>query len=144
MKKFIFILSIVLLNFTVVAQENFPLIEKHWLRAAPPNAMMMAAYGQLTNNTKEDRVLIGAYSPDFANVEIHQSTIINGVATMKQQHEITLIKGESLIFQPNGLHIMLMNPQNKIKLGDKIKICLIYKKNGHEEVQHIMFPVEKK
>jgi len=144
MKKTSIIVSLLVLSFQLVAQNKFPEIKNHWLRAAPPNAMMLAAYGQLTNNTGEEQILIGAYSPDFTMAEIHETTITNGIAKMAHQEAITLAKGQTLKFQPNGLHIMLMHPTGPIKIGEKIKICLIYKNGEEQEVQHIFFPVEKK
>jgi copper(I)-binding protein len=148
MQKLLFIFLLFTGCYTVCAQgdeaHQFPQMEDQWLRAAPPNAMMLAAYGQLTNNTHTDAILIGAYSPAFQIAEIHKTTITNGVASMAQQHQLMIKAGEKLQFQPGGLHIMLMQPKQKILAGEKIKICLIYQQDDKEFVQHIMFPVEKR
>ncbi|VAW33382.1 hypothetical protein MNBD_GAMMA01-1782 [hydrothermal vent metagenome] len=126
------------------ASDNFLTVSDHWLRAAPPNAMMLAAYAKLSNNTGTDKILIGAASPDFAMVEIHKSVIIDGIASMVHQPELIIKKGETLTLQPGGLHIMLMHPKSPVKAGDSIKICLIYTQDGIEVIQHVIFPVEKK
>ena len=144
MKKLSFILLICLVSTAIIAEENFPKIENHWLRAAPPNAMMLAAYGELTNNNNADKILIGAYSPDFSMAEIHKTIITDGVARMVHQPQLIIKAHGQLTFEPGGLHIMLMHPTKSIKAGEEIKICLIYKQGEKETVQHIMFPVEKK
>ncbi|MBL4773072.1 MAG: copper chaperone PCu(A)C [Alcanivoracaceae bacterium] len=144
MKKLSFILLTCLVSTAIMAGENFPKIENHWLRAAPPNAMMQAAYGELTNYSNEDKILIGAYSPDYNMIEIHKTTITDGVASMIHQPQLTIKPNDKLIFEPGGLHIMLMHPTKSIKAGEKIKICLIYQQGDKETVQHILFPVIRK
>ncbi|MBL4660075.1 MAG: copper chaperone PCu(A)C [Alcanivoracaceae bacterium] len=144
MKKLSFILLICLVSTAIIAEEYFAKIENHWLRAAPPNAMMLAAYGQLTNDDDEDKILIGAYSPDFNMAEIHKTIITDGVARMIHQPQLIIKPHDQLTFEPGGLHIMLMHPNKAIKVGEEIKICLIYKQGDKELVQHIMFPVVRK
>ena len=144
MKKSLLILLLVLISFNCFAQETFPNIASHWLRAAPPNAMMLAAYGELSNETGEDKILIGAFSPDFNMAEIHKTIVTDGVARMVHQEQLTIKPGAKLLFKPGGLHIMLMHPTAKIKVGEEVKICLIYQQGDKEIVQHIMFPVIKK
>lgn len=127
-----------------MAQQGFPDISNHWLRAAPPNAKMLAAYGQLQNNTNHNKKLIGAFSPDFHMTEIHKTIIDDGMAKMVHQPEQTIAPKDTLIFKPGGLHIMLMHPKRKITVGDSVKICLIYQQGDQETVQHLMFPVIEK
>ena len=144
MKQSVIIFFLFFSSFSAIAENKFPNISNYWLRAAPPRAMMMAAYGDLINNTDQKQILIGAYSPDFGMVEIHKTIISEGVARMVHQAEIVIKPQEQLNFKPGGLHIMLMQPTKPIINGDEIKICLIYRQNGKEHVQHIMFPVMKK
>jgi copper(I)-binding protein len=144
MKQFIIIFLLLFNTFNACADDSFPNINNYWLRAAPPNAMMMAAYGDLNNDTDQQKVLIGAYSPDFGMVEIHKTIITDGMARMVHQAEIIIKPHGQLSFKPGGLHIMLMQPSKAIKPGDDIKICLIYRQDDKELVQHIMFPVIKK
>ena len=127
-----------------LAEETLPTMKNHWLRAAPPNASMMAAYGQLYNNSKQKQTLIGAYSPDFGMTEIHKTVITEGMARMEHQPNLSLASNDQLNFKPGGLHIMLMHPKKPIKAGDSIKICLFYQQGDKQVVQHIMFPVLQK
>jgi copper(I)-binding protein len=106
--------------------------------------MMQAAYVKIKNNQNQDIKLIGAYSPAFKMTEIHKTVITDGIARMKHQPELTIAKDNSLVMEPGGLHIMLMNPIIKFQSGDKIKINLIYRINGERIVDEIWFPVVKK
>jgi copper(I)-binding protein len=132
-----------------LAEESFPQASHLWLRAAPPGAQMLAAYGTLTNNTGKPQTLTGAYAPDFGMAEIHKTVIVDGVARMRHQPAITLQPGETLELKPGSYHIMLMQPAKNFTVGEKAKICLIYtdEKDAQgekkERVQHLWFPVKK-
>ncbi len=134
--------TLLLISTISFAQAEFPTIENYWLQAAPPNASVMAAYGELINNTDNEIVLLDAYSPAFGMTMIHQSVLVDGVAKMIHQDEIIIKPHNKLTFKPGSYHIMLMQPQFKINKGDKIKINLIYKKGNQKTVQEIWFPVE--
>ncbi len=131
----------------VQAEDAFPDARDLWLRAAPPGAHMLAAYGTLTNNTGKPQVLIGAYAPDFGMAEIHKTIFVDGMAKMRHQPQIVIQPGESVELKPGGLHIMLMQPQRTFAIGESIKICLIYSaQDGQEDsrVQHLWFEVKRR
>jgi copper(I)-binding protein len=136
--------TLLLLGSIGLAHAQFPNLENHWLRAAPSNAVMLAAYGELTNNTNKDLLLVGAYSPAFSMTEIHKTIIKDGVARMIHQPELSIKKDHQLIFKPGGLHIMLMHPIIDFTIGDSIKINLIYMIDGKRVVDEIWFPVLRK
>ncbi len=127
------------------AAADFPAATDLWLRAAPPGAHMLAAYGTLTNNTGKTQVLTGAYAPDFGMAEIHKTVIVDGMAKMRHQPQIVLQPGGTVEFKPGGLHIMLMQPSRHFSEGEKAKICLVYADdhNTGERVQHLWFPVKR-
>ena len=143
-KNFCQLILLLLISVPAFSQENPPTINEHWLRAAPPNAMMQAAYGEISNKTGKDIKLIDAYSPAFNMTEIHKTIITDGVARMKHQPELKIKNNETLKFAPGGLHIMLMHPIIDFTIGDSIKINLIYLIDGERVVDEIWFPVIKK
>jgi hypothetical protein len=136
------LIVLLLISTLTFAQENLPVVSNFWLQVAPPNASVMAAYGELTNTSENNIVLMDAYSPAFAMTMIHQSMLVDGVAKMLHQDEIVIKSHDKLVFKPGSYHIMLMQPQFKINKGDLIKINLIYKQGEDKQVQEIWFPVE--
>lgn len=144
MNKFILILLLLSLSNSIYANENFLSANDYWLQAAPPNATVMAAYGEFVNESNENIVLIDAYSPAFSMTMIHQTQIIDGVAKMIHQEALEIKPTEKLIFKPGSFHIMLMQPNFKININDSIKINLIYQVGDKREVQELWFPVEKR
>ncbi len=139
-----------LLNFILLliaynaSAYEFPETKGEWLRAAPPNVKMMAAYLVIENNGDADKTLVGAFSPAFGMAEIHRSIEEKGVYRMEEQKQLSIKPGEQLQFKPGGLHIMLMMPKQAIKLGEEVRICLIYQDaEGEKHVQHLDFSVKE-
>ena len=123
---------------------EFPEVTNHWMREAPPNARMLAAYATLTNNSGQQLTLTGAYAPDFGMAEIHKTVEVDGMLRMREQKQLPLAAGGEITMKPGGLHIMLMMPERSFKVGDETRICLIYTdETGNEHVQHLDFPVLK-
>lgn len=132
------------LSSQVALAIKFPTTANLWMREAPPNARMLAAYVTVENTTDQDLKLVGAYAPDFGMTEIHKTIEVDGMLKMREQKELPLSKQSKIVMEPGGLHIMLMMPKAKFKAGDKARICLIYQdSNGKEHIQHLDFPVKK-
>ena len=134
----------------VLAEEGttlfeYPEVRELWMRAAPPNANMLAAYITVENNSQNPMKLTGAFAPDFGMAEIHKTVEIDGMLKMREQKEMAISAQSSLVMEPGGLHIMLMMPKKKFKVGDQTRICLVYQDTaGQEYVQHLDFPVLRK
>lgn len=105
---------------------------------------MTAAYLTLDNPSDTEKTLIAAYSPAFGKTELHRSMHHHGMAKMVKQQELIVPAKQSLELKPGGLHIMLMMPKRTFSIGEKVKVCLIYRNaQGTEEIQIVEFPVKK-
>ena len=130
---------------TETATFEFPEVKQLWMRAAPPNAKMLAAYVSVENNTEQNMTLVGAFAPDFGMAEIHKTVEVDGMLKMREQKQLALPVQSSVVMEPGGLHIMLMMPKKKFTVGDEVRICLVYQnETGDEHIQHLDFPVMKK
>ena len=111
---------------SVVAQEACaPVIESPWVRAAPPSATTLAGYLVLRNPCGEAVVVTGVESRDFQMPMIHRSDVVDGVTRMRHVGELTLAPGQSLVFEPGGLHLMLMKPRRALAEGDQASVRLV-------------------
>lgn len=136
-------LSLLLISLSALGQE-LPTAENAWLRAAPPNAKMLAAYVQLQNNSDQTISLIGAQSDLFHMTEIHLTVEVDGVFKMREQKSLAIAAGETLLMEPGGLHIMLMMPQTSLELGQMVDITLVYEtEDGDQIEQSLPFEVKK-
>ncbi len=85
-----------------------------------------AAFMTITNAWSEDDALLAAASDVAAAVEIHRTTMKDGVMTMSPQERVALPSGEQVVFQPGGLHIMLINLQRDLQVGDTFTLTLTF------------------
>src|SRR5690554_3403607 len=85
----------------------------------------MAGYLEIRNNARGAIRLTAARSSAFGHVMIHRTEVSNGSARMEHQHEGVLITpGETVVFAPRGLHLMLMQPQEELQIGDSVELVL--------------------
>lgn len=96
-----------------------------WIPAAPPASRMLAGYLDLHNGGSTPLVVTGAAGEDFGRVEIHRSTVVDGTARMRRQDRVEIAPGETLRFEPGGLHLMLMRPGRTLHPGDTTRLELI-------------------
>jgi len=97
-------------------------VEKAWIRAAPPGATMLAGYATLKNAGDAPVVVTGASSADFGDVSLHESFSENGVERMRALGDLTIAPGASVAFAPGGKHFMLMDGKRELRVGDAVKI----------------------
>jgi len=98
-----------------------------WIRETPPGMSVMAGYMALRNNTSRPQVLVDASSAGFETVMIHRTIVKDGMAGMVHVSQIELAPIASLIFEPGGYHLMLMNPKRTLRAGDPVVINLEFR-----------------
>ena len=120
--------------------SNKPEAHDPWVREAPPNASVMAAYLTLHNHTDKTRMINRASSPDFENVEIHRTEMRDGMAHMMPVSRIMITSQGKVSFAPGSMHIMLINPKRKLRAGDKVQITMHFMDDSTLEISA---PVKK-
>ena len=109
-----------------------------WTRATTPGAPAVG-YLVLTNKGSEDAKLIKIVSPVCDRIMIHRSTIDeNGVARMWAVAKLEIAPGESVRFDPNGLHVMFMDLNAPFVAGQKVPLQLTFE---HEPEITVMLEV---
>ena len=116
-------------------------VNNSWIRFTPGNGPL-AGYFKLVNDTPNTIKLVGAKSTVFGGVMMHHSSITHGEASMQSVDDGLVIKaGEQLVFAPGGYHLMLMMRQQKLAVGDKITIQLIFLHQPTISVDFIVKPI---
>jgi copper(I)-binding protein len=90
--------------------ERVLLVEKAWAPQMPPTVSVMAGYLSAVNVSAKPITVTGLSSPAYQYVEMHQSLIEDGVASMVAVKSLLINPGERIEFAPGGLHLMLINP----------------------------------
>ncbi len=89
------------------AAQAMPVIaEGAWVRATP-GADVAAAYLTLRNTSAKPIVVTGVHSPLAAHAMIHETSLEGGQSRMRAREQVVLAPGQTLKFEPGGLHIML-------------------------------------
>ena len=84
-----------------------------------PGRHMSAGFLVLTNNTDADVRITHATSPQFGAVEIHETTIEDGIARMRELDELVVPAGGSVTLERGGKHLMLMQAGD---LGESVSL----------------------
>ena len=87
------------------------------------------------NNQGDADTLLSAASDTAGMAELHISKMdADGTMTMERQDSVPIPAGEEVLFEPGGLHVMLMNLTGDLKPDDKINLTLTFKDAGEYEV----------
>ncbi len=99
-----------------------------WSRMTAPNVKVGGVFLTLTNHSQRDDVLLAVTTPVSSKVELHTHVNDNGVMRMREvAGGIAIGKGQTVVLQPGGLHIMLMNLQQPLKPNDRFPLTLKFK-----------------
>lgn len=78
-----------------------------WARATPPGGTSGAIYGELTNMGQKTWYLKSVGLEHAKHVMIHRTVLEDGMMKMKHA-SVSIPPGETVRFEPGGLHIMVM------------------------------------
>ncbi len=87
-----------------------------------PGMSMSAGFFVLTNNTNDALTITSVASPQFESVEVHETTIVDGVARMRKLDALVVPAKDSVALERGGKHLMLMRP---VDLGDSVTLQLM-------------------
>lgn len=119
--------------------ESGPLIVSHpWARASAPTARNGAAYLKIETGPGSKDRLVGTRSPVAETVEVHETTLTDGIARMRRVPEIGIAPDHPVDFAPGGMHLMLMGLKNPLKEGDLFPLILTFEKAGDVAVDVIV------
>ncbi|MEM7503907.1 MAG: copper chaperone PCu(A)C [Pseudomonadota bacterium] len=100
------------------------------LFGALPGSAASVGYMTLTNNTDSVIGITGVSSSAFGKVEMHETTLTNGVARMRRVTTLTVKPHDSVLLSRGGLHLMLMEPSPDATIGQSITLTLRYDGGG--------------
>lgn len=99
-----------------------PRVVDGWLRAPPMPMPMMAGFGRIENACTGEVVVTAARSDVFGSVELHETTVVDGVSRMREVAGLPVAAGGEAVLQPGGLHLMLMQPVSPLAEGDIARV----------------------
>jgi len=150
---------IFILGLTLTACGGKLSIEDPWTRPALIDGNG-AAYVVIENNTGSDEILLGALTEAAEVVELHD-VVMKDVSEMEgegmpdsgemaegnmamqmvKQEFVQIHAGETVTFEPGGLHVMMIGMQDNLIQGDSIMLTLIFQNAGEVTIE---VPVESR
>ncbi len=93
-------------------------------RTPTAGAPATAAYFSLSSTV--DDALVSVTTPDAETVELHTVSMAEGVMRMRPVEKIMLPAGETVALQPGGLHLMIMQPDDRLVDAEAIDLTLTF------------------
>ena len=109
-----------------------PVIENVWARPGDTGDNS-AAYMDISNDGDADLTLIGASGDIAGAVEVHESSMEDGMMQMEEIPELVIEAGETVSLEPGGYHIMMMNLEQDLEVGDTFQITLEFE--DHDDIE---------
>jgi copper(I)-binding protein len=107
--------------------------ENAWVPFAAATVKVHAAYMEIINSNDAEQHIVGAESPDYERVELHESIVKDGLSQMQAVDQVTVPARGRIVFAPGGLHFMLITPRHAQSLDGHVSIVL--RLRGGEQVQ---------
>jgi copper(I)-binding protein len=98
--------------------------EQAYIRAMPPGQQVTAAFLKLVNSSDRACVITGGSSPIASDIQIHEHQHSDGMMKMRPLPSVTVEAGQSLMFEPGQLHLMLFGVQTTLVPGERQVIAL--------------------
>lgn len=77
-----------------------------------PGMKMSAGFLVITNQTNETARITRVSSPQFEAVEIHETTISDGISRMRELEALEVPGQSSIVLERGGKHLMLIRPRD--------------------------------
>lgn len=106
----------------VFAGDCTPQVREGWIRLTPGGMPMQAGFGRIENRCSAPATIVGASSPSYGSVELHETRVVEGVSKMRAVPELRIAPDGAAVLKPGGLHLMLMQPRVPLKAGSKVGV----------------------
>jgi copper(I)-binding protein len=113
-------------------------IANAWSRSTPPRVTVGVAYFTLKNHTGKSDRLLKISSPAASKVQVHRTEILDGVARMREVAVLHVDAGQTLVFEPNGMHLMLTGLRQPLVEGRTFELQLLFEIAGPRKVQVVV------
>ena len=134
------LITLLFLTASTAQAEDYLAVDNAWIRAAPPGAGVMGGFLTFKNPSQDTIWIVAVSSPDFADIEFHESGETDGVSSMWRLPFIKLAPKEQVEFKPGGKHLMMFEPKKMLPPGAEVPIKL---ELGNGDIVNIKMPVIK-
>jgi periplasmic copper chaperone A len=138
---FILTLAAALLPAFATAQMSPLIVQNAWMRKVP-GSDTAAVYLVLQNTSVEPVIVIGVRSPAASHVMIHETSTVGTQSRMRMQEKLVVAPGQTVTFQPGGLHVMLSGFKKTPLIGQTVPLVLLLANGGQVAVAAVVRPLD--
>lgn len=140
-KRIFIIASALTLFLSACTAEQGITVHNAWMRPTAQGENG-AVYFIIDNHSAKADERVGASTSVAASVEMHESSMTEGtdVMQMNQVFSVPLEKGLEITFEPGGPHVMLVNINRELTVGENVEVTLNFK--NHEDIAVSVFVAE--
>lgn len=113
-------------------------IANAWAREASLASGVSAVYLSLVNTQAANDTLLSVSTPAAKRAEVHETTIVNGIAHMRPIPALELPPNATVSLSPAGKHIMLLELTRPLRRGATLTLSLAF---AHAGEMRVVVPV---
>jgi periplasmic copper chaperone A len=113
-------------------------ISDAWTRPTAAGMPMGVAYFVVRNDGARDDAIVAASTSAAARVEIHQTTLTDGMARMRPLREVVVPARRQVAIAPGGIHLMLVDLAAPLVAGQRIPLVLQFRNAGRVEIRLVV------
>jgi copper(I)-binding protein len=110
-------------------------VEDAWARPVPAAGGNGTVFFRLVNTGDEPDQLLGGESPVAGSIEVHKTTMEEGVMRMEHIPGLELPAKGEILLEPGGYHMMLIGVNTSLALGDTLPITLRFEESGEIQME---------
>jgi copper(I)-binding protein len=110
-------------------------VKDAWVRAVPPVSKNSAGYLVVENGSNRDDALLGASVNKARVTELHEMVREGDTMFMQRRKEIPVPAHGRAMLAPGGLHLMLIDLQQPLQVGEKLDGVLHFRDAGEVKIQ---------
>lgn len=111
-------------------------VGRPWTRAIAAGAPTATGYMTFRNEGSAPDRLVSASTPMARAVELHESTVADGIMRMRPLPSgIQIPPGATVRLEPGGLHAMLAGPSGPFAQGTRVPLTLRFERAGEVTVE---------
>lgn len=129
---------------SLAAAQMTPLVVQNaWMRQVP-GGDTAAVYLVLRNTSVQPVIVIGVRSPAATNVMIHETSTVGSQSRMRMHEKLVIAPGQSVAFEPGGLHVMLSGMKKSLLIGQTVPLIFLLANGGQVTVAAVVRPLDAK
>lgn len=101
-----------------------PVVKDAWARPTGGRKTTSAAYFTVHNPSEDAVAIVGASSDVSEITDLHETSQKDGMMRMRPAGDLVIAPGDSLAFEPGGLHVMLIRLNRPLAEGETFKVML--------------------